>query len=268
MSIGSIESTERGSGARNNSGKPAMELVPLRAMAAYYRGPFVTDERLGMIASLDALGRFQEGGGAKCLQDALQCLGNGWQECAEVFDFGRRKYAAWNWAKGMAWTVPLACAARHLMAMLAGEVLDPESKKPHRGHVYCNVAMLLTFITTYPEGDDRPAKGLLSPEAPRTRNRIYVAGPMTGKPDLNFPAFNAEARRLRAEGWEVVNPAEINPDHGKPWAECMRSDIAELVTCEAISLLPGWEDSRGATLEHHIAQKLGLRVLLPAEVFA
>ena len=28
--------------------------------------------------------------------------------------------------------------------------------------------------------------------------RIYVAGPMTGYPDLNFPAFHAETARLRA----------------------------------------------------------------------
>lgn len=91
--------------------------------------------------------------------------------------------------------------------------------------------------------------------------RTYLAGPMTGLPDLNFPLFHAEAQRLRATGHEVVNPAEINVDPTKGWEDCMRADIAELVTCQAIAMLPGWQNSRGATLEHHIATALGLRVI-------
>ncbi len=91
--------------------------------------------------------------------------------------------------------------------------------------------------------------------------RTYLAGPMTGHPDLNFPLFHAEARRLRDSGHEVVNPAEINVDPAKGWEDCMRADIAELVKCEAIAMLPGWQQSRGATLEHHIAMQLGLRVI-------
>ena len=47
--------------------------------------------------------------------------------------------------------------------------------------------------------------------------RIYVAGPMTGHPQLNFPAFHTEAARLRALGYEVVNPAELNADPGADW---------------------------------------------------
>lgn len=89
--------------------------------------------------------------------------------------------------------------------------------------------------------------------------RIYVAGPMTGIPDLNFPLFHATAARLRAEGYDVVNPAEINADPSAGWLTCMRADIRELVTCDAIFLLPGWENSRGASLEAHIARKLGLQ---------
>lgn len=91
--------------------------------------------------------------------------------------------------------------------------------------------------------------------------RIYVAGPMTGLPDLNFPRFHAEAARLRALGHEVINPAEINPDVGMQWADAMRADIRELVTCDGISLLPGFEGSRGARLERHIALELGLVIM-------
>jgi hypothetical protein len=91
--------------------------------------------------------------------------------------------------------------------------------------------------------------------------KTYLAGPMTGHPDLNFPLFHAEARRLRDSGHEVVNPADINVDPTKGWEDCMRADIAALVTCDAIALLPGWVHSRGALLEHHIATQLGLQVI-------
>ena len=92
--------------------------------------------------------------------------------------------------------------------------------------------------------------------------RVYIAGPMTGLPELNFPAFHAAAARLRRLGLEVVNPAEINAGTTLGWADCMRADIAQLVTCDSIALLPGWEKSRGASLERHIAETLGMRVVL------
>ena len=90
--------------------------------------------------------------------------------------------------------------------------------------------------------------------------RIYISGPMTGYPDLNFPAFFAEAERLRALGYEVVNPAELNPP-GASWQDCMRKDIEELVKCDAIILLDGWDQSKGARLEKHIAHKLNLKIV-------
>jgi hypothetical protein len=101
-----------------------------------------------------------------------------------------------------------------------------------------------------------------------TKMRVYIAGPMSGIDSLNFAAFNEAAARLRGQGFEVVNPAEINPDHAMPWAECMRRDIAELVKCDAIYLLPGWQKSKGATLEHHIAERLELTVMVEEGVAA
>lgn len=90
-------------------------------------------------------------------------------------------------------------------------------------------------------------------------NRVYLAGPMTGHPELNFPAFIEAAERLRDSGFEVVNPVEICPDPTSKWEDCMRADIAQLVTCDRIALLPGWEKSRGASLEAHIARALGMK---------
>ena len=91
--------------------------------------------------------------------------------------------------------------------------------------------------------------------------RVYISGPMTGIPDLNFPAFNMAAAMLRKAGIETVNPAEINPDSAMSWEQCMRADIKALCDCDALAMLPGWEKSRGAHLEVHLAHRLGMRVV-------
>ena len=84
---------------------------------------------------------------------------------------------------------------------------------------------------------------------------------MTGIEHLNFPAFYGAAAKLRALGHHVENPAEINADPAAKWEDCLRLDIARLVTCHAIYLLHGWEKSRGAKLELHIATALNMAVL-------
>jgi hypothetical protein len=167
--IGDINSDAKGSGARFNTGKPPYDLVPLALVGASLQDPrwYPTDAENAAATALIALGDYQSRRrGTEALYDMLRVVGlEGWDECAQVFDYGRGKYAAWNWAKGMAWSVPIACAARHLKAMQRGEPVDPESGRPHRGHVFCNGVMLLTYASTFPEGDDRPAAGLLTPEA-------------------------------------------------------------------------------------------------------
>lgn len=75
---------------------------------------------------------------------------------AKVWMYGKRKYAAWNWAKGMDWSIPLACALRHISAWQRGEEVDPESGLPHLAHAICNLRMLTLYSKTYKEGDDRP----------------------------------------------------------------------------------------------------------------
>jgi len=92
--------------------------------------------------------------------------------------------------------------------------------------------------------------------------KIYLSGPMTGHPDLNFPAFHAAAAELRAKGHTVINPAE-KQDEVKPgmtWEDYMRQDIRLMMDCDAIHMLPGWRGSRGARLELHIAKELGFAV--------
>lgn len=94
--------------------------------------------------------------------------------------------------------------------------------------------------------------------------RIYIAGPMTGLPEFNYPAFHAEAARLRQLGYHVENPAEHGVIDGYEWADYLRLDLQKLVTCEAIALLPGWMNSKGARLEFTVATNLGMRAV-PAD---
>lgn len=89
------------------------------------------------------------------------------------------------------------------------------------------------------------------------RIRLYLSGPMTGLPNLNREAFNAAAKSLRAKGYTVVNPPEL--DRNEPqrsWEGCLKRDIAYLMTCSQVATLPKWKKSRGATLEIYIASAL------------
>lgn len=93
-------------------------------------------------------------------------------------------------------------------------------------------------------------------------NRLYIAGPMTGLPLLNFPAFHAAAAELRAAGYEVENPAENpQPPCGGTWLGYMRMAVAQVATVDAVVLLPGWENSKGARVERDLAVGLGLDVM-------
>lgn len=157
MAIGDINSNEVGSGARFNDGKIDIGLIPLYILADYYT---ITKGVTQCTQALTALGKFQRGGDRDDLIECLKALEFDWRTCAQVFEYGKKKYAEWNWAKGMPWSVPIACAGRHLMAVIEGEAFDAESKLPHIGHAECNIIMLLLYCDTYPEGDNRPVQWL------------------------------------------------------------------------------------------------------------
>lgn len=113
--------------------------------------------------------------------------------------------------------------------------------------------------------------------------KIYLAGPMTGIPHFNFPAFHAAAERLRAEGHFVFSPAEkdnerhgtdiskgnANGDvalatkqHGFSRREALGVDLAWICAeAEGVALLPGWQNSKGAKAERAAAEALGLEVI-------
>jgi hypothetical protein len=113
-------------------------------------------------------------------------------------------------------------------------------------------------------------------------SKIYLAGPMRGKPFFNFPAFHAAAAKLRAEGHEVFSPAErdnqrygtdisagnvtgseskASREHGFSLREAFGDDMAWICAhAEVIALLPGWQGSKGAIAEMRTGMALGLEL--------
>jgi len=155
MAVGDVNSSERGSGARYNDGKPDFSLIPLDIIARSFLPGGGDPHALG--ESLSMLGKYQRTANVDYLDAAIAYVRGYWVDCARVFEYGKKKYAAWNWAKGMAWSIPLACAGRHAVKVLyLDEHADDESLLPHVGHYLANLVMLRVFYETFPEGDDFP----------------------------------------------------------------------------------------------------------------
>lgn len=95
--------------------------------------------------------------------------------------------------------------------------------------------------------------------------RVYISGPMTGIEDENFPAFNRASALLRSMGFDVENPADKGIIEGWEWEDYLRYDLKMMADCQAIYLLPGWENSKGARLEVHVARALNFRFLYDSE---
>lgn len=105
---------------------------------------------------------------------------------------------------------------------------------------------------------------------------VYIAGPMSGIADWNFPAFFRAEEQLLALGYNVINPAhndgptveEALKSSGpvdKPnnsWAYYMRRDLPHVMSADYICVLPGWQNSRGAKLEVHVANAIGIPLMI------
>lgn len=91
--------------------------------------------------------------------------------------------------------------------------------------------------------------------------KLYISGPITGKPNKNIEQFNTLADKLRTLGYEVLNPFDLDQEGFNPeqcWFKYLKRDLKELLSCDALCLLPGWEESKGARLEVVVAIQLEL----------
>lgn len=110
---------------------------------------------------------------------------------AGALGYGASKYEPHNWRRGMKWTIPYACAMRHLLKWFDGEDLDEESGQEHLGHVMANIAMLIEYKKTCPDLDDR-FKGV---------SRTYDDFKTEGAKTVGVP-ITEEDLQLMADEWD------------------------------------------------------------------
>tara|TARA_R100000458_G_C8190881_1_gene184624 strand:- start:325 stop:687 length:363 start_codon:yes stop_codon:yes gene_type:complete len=94
--------------------------------------------------------------------------------------------------------------------------------------------------------------------------KIYLAGPMTGLPYHNFPAFDNGKAILEMQGHEVVSPADLDREGGyDPFSgsgtvpdriTCMKRDLPALLGCDIVVILPNSGSSEGVRLEKMVAK--------------
>lgn len=100
--------------------------------------------------------------------------------------------------------------------------------------------------------------------------RVYVAGPMTGRDDWNFPEFERATAELREAGFEVQSPHEFDLEDGFDPSgdgadfdlrEALERDVEAVLAADGVALLDGWEESPGAVVEVLTAASQGTPAL-------
>jgi nucleoside 2-deoxyribosyltransferase len=102
------------------------------------------------------------------------------------------------------------------------------------------------------------------------REKVYIAGPMSGFPLLNFPSFDKAAKKWRKAGYAVVSPADLDRVNGTneytpmeercSYRDAMKRDLAAICECDAIALLPDWHKSPGTKVELALGRLLNLAI--------
>jgi hypothetical protein len=90
--------------------------------------------------------------------------------------------------------------------------------------------------------------------------KLYISGAISGMPGLNRLKFAKATKTFRDKGFIVVNPHEVCEGiSADEWSLCMRLCITSLMGCDVMIMLDDWQNSKGATIEHQLAQNLGIK---------
>ena len=169
--IGDIESQEKGTAARKNAGKPVWSFMPLQQIAMLmkqleqnpnYAGEVDLPELTNQLGWFQARGEFKDA--FRVLEYSyryfMHVAGLNFDEASQavirVWEMGEKKYAKFNWMKGMPWSEIINSYQRHVMKMYNGHQVDEDSGEHHAAHLICNAMMLVHYVEHYPEGNDLP----------------------------------------------------------------------------------------------------------------
>lgn len=105
-------------------------------------------------------------------------------------------------------------------------------------------------------------KSIISPDHFKKSVTVYLAGPMTGIEEYNYPAFFKAEDEYYSRGFKVINPARIGLiKELYDWRDYWPINEAMLRGCDAIVMLEGWEKSPGAVNEYRWAKENGLQAV-------
>lgn len=91
----------------------------------------------------------------------------------------------------------------------------------------------------------------------------YIAGPMTGYEQFNYPKFHQVTAIMRGENLVVLSPAEnftLAEQREVAWSDAVRTALRQLLDADCLVLLPGWDASAGTKIERKVASVLGMPI--------
>jgi len=93
------------------------------------------------------------------------------------------------------------------------------------------------------------------------KKTIYIAGKVTGLlPEPTAQKFKQAQDHLEFKGFQVINPIELINNPKEDWNVAMHKCLEALQLCDAVLLLPCWQDSKGATIERQFAENAGIPI--------
>lgn len=91
--------------------------------------------------------------------------------------------------------------------------------------------------------------------------RIYISGQITGATDYQ-KRFEKAEQLLNAAGYVAINPAKVNAQLPEvSHKDYMKTSLAMLDMCDAIFMLPGWQESQGYAIEFEYAYEHGIHII-------